>query len=111
MLPAFISQRGCHTCTWIGMMMVFFSALTGFSPGSQVVFSLQTPTFLNCSSIHNVADELPLHERNPNIIIIIISSVVLDLRSHKQQQGSKVGNLQQFSQSTHASSAIMNRVE
>ena len=91
-------------------MMVFFSALRGFSPGSQVVFSLQTRIFLNCSSIHNVADELPLHGRDLNIIIII-TSFVLVFRSHKKQQDSKVGNLQQFSRSTHASSAIMNKVE
>ena len=46
-------------------------------------------------SIHNVADKSHFtYGQDLNIIIIIISSFVLDLRSHKQQQGSKVGNLQ-----------------
>jgi len=60
-------------------------------------------------SIHNVV--LKSHFTYGGDLNIIISSFVLDLRSHKQQQGSKVGNLQQFSQSIDASSAIMNRVE
>ena len=60
MLPAFISQRGCHTCTWIGLVMV-------------------RSIMLQIKSHFMYGQEL-------NIIIIIISSFVLDLRSHKQQQ-------------------------
>ena len=84
MLPAFISQSGSHTCKWIELVMV--------------------------RSIMLRIESHFLYGQDLNIIIII-SSFVLDLRSHKQQQGSKVGNLQKFSQSTHASSGITNRVE
>ena len=55
------SNPGVDAIGGLSLLLVLFSALRGFSPGTPVFPSPQNPTFLNSNSTRNQVDEEPLY--------------------------------------------------
>ena len=55
------SNPGVDVIGGLSLLLVLFSALRGFSPGTPVFPSPQNPTFVNSNSTRNQVDEEPLY--------------------------------------------------